>query len=59
MIDAAIIRVMKSRKMLDYQSIQTETRKLITIFVPDPVMIKRRIESLCERDYMKRDEKDK
>jgi Cullin, a subunit of E3 ubiquitin ligase len=50
---------MKSRRVLDYNSIQTETKKLITMFVPDPIIIKRRIESLCERDYMKRDENDK
>jgi len=58
-IDATIIRIMKSRRILDYNSIQTETKKLITMFVPDPSMIKRRIESLCEREYMKRDEKEK
>jgi cullin 3 len=59
LIDAAIIRIMKSRRVLDYNGIQTETKKLITMFVPDPLMIKRRIESLCEREYMKRDETDK
>jgi len=58
-IDATVIRIMKSRRILDYNSIQTETKKLITMFVPDPAMIKRRIESLCEREYMKRDEKEK
>ena len=50
---------MKSRKMLDLNSIQAETKKLITLFNPEPTMIKRRIESLMEKDYLKRDEIDK
>jgi len=55
-IDSVIIRVMKSRRVLDYNNIQTESKRLITMFNPDPIMIKKRIESLVEREYLKRDE---
>lgn len=37
----------------------TQVMKSITIFMPQPQMIKMRIESLIEREYMKRDENDK
>lgn len=36
-----------------------EVLKQIQIFVPDPKMIKQRIESLIEREYLERDKNDK
>jgi hypothetical protein len=57
-IDSVAIRVMKSRRVLDYNNIIIETKKLITMFTPDPTMMKKRIESLVEREYLKRDEND-
>lgn len=55
-IDSCIIRIMKSRRKLDLSSIEAETMKLIALFDPEPKMIKRRIESLIEREYLGRDE---
>jgi cullin 3 len=53
--EAAVVRVMKSRKVLDHNSLIAEvTKQLGTRFVPDPPFIKKRIESLIERDYLER-----
>jgi cullin 3 len=59
-IEAAIVRLMKSRKILQHNDIITEvTRQLSNRFNPSPVAIKRRIESLIEREYMERDANDR
>ena len=59
-IDAAIVRIMKSRKRLDHPSLLLETtRHLQTKFMPDPLMIKKRIEGLIDREYLERDKDDK
>ncbi|VDM51769.1 unnamed protein product [Angiostrongylus costaricensis] len=58
-IEAAIVRVMKSRKVLDHNNLITEvTQQLKHRFLPNPVLIKKRIESLIERDYLARDVQD-
>lgn len=59
-IDAAIVRIMKSRKRMDHPSLIMETTKhLSTKFMPDPQMIKKRIEGLIDREYVERDKDDK
>lgn len=58
LIDAAIVRVMKSRKTMKLNDLLTDVVKILHLFRPLPVQIKARIESLIERGYMKRDEKD-
>jgi cullin 3 len=59
-IEAAIVRVMKSRKMLNHNNIVTEvTRQLAARFNPSPVDIKKRIESLIDREYLSRDDVDR
>jgi hypothetical protein len=55
-LDAAIVRVMKSRRELIYNDLQEEVKKIITLFTPDPKIVKKRIESLIEREYLGRDE---
>ena len=56
-IEAAIVRIMKSRKTLAHAELVSECiAQLQKIFTPDVRMIKRRIESLIERDYLERDE---
>ncbi|KAJ1356851.1 hypothetical protein KIN20_014688 [Parelaphostrongylus tenuis] len=58
-IDAAIVRVMKSRKVLDHNNLITEvTEQVKHRFLPNPILIKKRIESLIERDYLARDTSD-
>jgi cullin 1 len=55
-IDAAIVRIMKSRKSISHMDLMGELiPQLQRMFTPDVKMIKRQIESLIERDYMERD----
>ncbi|GAB4829175.1 hypothetical protein Ancab_018840 [Ancistrocladus abbreviatus] len=59
-IEAAIVRIMKSRRVLDHNNIITEvTKQLQSRFLPNPVEIKKRIESLIERDFLERDNSDR
>lgn len=59
-IEAAIVRIMKARKVLDHNGIITEvSRQLSGRFLPNPAVIKKRIESLIERDFLERDENDR
>eukprot|EP00906_Rhabdomonas_costata_P004426 RCo006541 len=59
-VEACIVRTMKSRKQLHNTELQSEVlRQLGTFFKPDPRMIKKRIEDLIERGYLERDEGDR
>lgn len=59
-IDATIVKVMKSRKKIDHTSLIAECTKILsTKFSPDPQVIKKRIEGLIEREYMERDKDDR
>ena len=59
-IEAAIVRIMKARRTLDHHSIVTEvTRQLSSRFMPNPTVIKKRIESLIEREFIERDQTDR
>jgi cullin 3 len=53
-IDATIVRIMKSRKTLDYQSLMAEIIKQISLFKPEIRIIKKSIENLIEREYLER-----
>ncbi|XP_027941382.1 cullin-1-like [Vigna unguiculata] len=56
-IDASVVRVMKSRKLLGYQQLVSEcVEQLSRLFKPDIKAIKKRIEDLITRDYLERDE---
>ncbi|KAF9402557.1 Cullin-3 [Mortierella sp. AD011] len=55
MAEAAIVRVMKSRKSLDHNNLITEViSQLQGRFNPAPSMIKKRIEALIDREYLER-----
>ncbi|KAE9602152.1 putative cullin protein, neddylation [Lupinus albus] len=55
-IDASIVRIMKSRKVLGYQQLVMEcVEQLGRMFKPDVKAIKKRIEDLISRDYLERD----
>ena len=59
-IEAAIVRIMKARRLLDYNTIITEvTAHMKGRFVPVAVDIKKRLESLIERDFLERDANDR
>eukprot|EP01027_Heterolobosea_sp_BB2_P017552 GEZU01024849.1.p1 GENE.GEZU01024849.1~~GEZU01024849.1.p1 ORF type:complete len:563 (+),score=189.58 GEZU01024849.1:85-1773(+) len=54
-LDAAIVRVMKTRKTMRIQDLIQETiSQVAERFQPDPKVIKKRMESLMERDYLQR-----
>ncbi|CAD6190013.1 unnamed protein product [Caenorhabditis auriculariae] len=56
-VEAAIVRIMKARKRLDHNNLITEvTQQLRHRFLPDPKVIKKRIETLIEREYLARDD---
>lgn len=58
-IELALVRVMKSRNTLKQQELIAEaTKQLIKWFKPDPKIMKKRIENLMERGFMRRDEDD-
>ena len=52
-IDAAIVRIMKSRKELSHQLLLSEVFQQLT-FSTKAMVIKKRIENLIERDYIER-----
>ncbi|CAL9074844.1 unnamed protein product [Musa acuminata var. zebrina] len=55
-IDASIVRIMKSRKVLGYQQLVMEcVEQLGRMFKPDFKAIKKRMEDLITRDYLERD----
>jgi len=58
-VEAAIVRVMKSRRQLEHNLLITQVaQQLMQHFKPDPKIIKKRIEDLIQREYIERD-KDK
>jgi len=56
-VDAAIVRIMKSRKTLGHQLLLSELFKQLR-FQAKPADLKKRIESLIDREYLERDEND-
>ena len=60
MVEATIVKVMKTRRKIEHNALITEATKILSQkFSPDPLMIKKRIESLIDREYMERDNEDR
>jgi cullin 3 len=59
-IEAALVRIMKSRKTLSHNELIAECTKLLQArFLANPLVIKKRIESLIEREYLARAKDDR
>jgi cullin 3 len=62
-VDAAIVRIMKARKSTKYQVLVAEVIRLIgdvsKRFRPQPSLVKRRVEELVDKEYLRRDENDR
>jgi cullin-4 len=58
LIDAAVVRIMKARKTLDHRALMGEVMSQLK-FPASSSDIKKRIETLIEREYMERIEGDR
>ena len=59
-LDAAIVRIMKARKEMAYEQLKAATIDAVkSHFVPQVDIIKRRIDSLVEGEYLERSEDDR
>jgi len=53
-IEAAIVRIMKARKVCSHQQLVGEVLTQLSFFRPNPKVVKRRIEALIDREYLAR-----
>ena len=54
-LDAVIVRIMKSRKIIEHNDLMSQVITQIHMFKADLKLIKKRIESLIEREFIDRD----
>ncbi|CAK58816.1 unnamed protein product (macronuclear) [Paramecium tetraurelia] len=57
-VDSQLVRTMKSKKSVTHSDLIAQCAQMITIFKPDIKFVKKRIENLIDREYIKRDERD-
>eukprot|EP00397_Hematodinium_sp_SG-2012_P003195 GEMP01003203.1.p1 GENE.GEMP01003203.1~~GEMP01003203.1.p1 ORF type:complete len:773 (+),score=115.20 GEMP01003203.1:90-2408(+) len=60
LVEAVIVRIMKSRKALEHNQLVVEVTKHLSVrFSPSPQLVKQRIEKLIEREYLERSNNDR
>ena len=57
-IEAAIVRIMKNRKVLEHERLVEEVRQHLLNFTPALAQIQSKIENMIEREYLAKEEKD-
>jgi cullin 1 len=57
-IDATIVRILKSRRIMSHTNLVAEIFQQISYFHPDMKFVKSRIGLLIEKGYLERDESD-
>lgn len=57
-IEAAVVRIMKSRKKLSHMDLVKEVLTILSMFRPQVRSIKQRIENLISREFLARDSDD-
>ena len=57
-IEAAVVRIMKSRKKLSHNDLVKEVLIIMSLFKPQVKYIKQRVENLISREFLARDSKD-
>lgn len=58
-LDSVIVRIAKGRKTIKHPELMSEVMRQVTHFRPQPPMVKAQIESLIQREFLKRDDTDK
>lgn len=58
-LDAMIVRIMKARRTERHTELLTQVMKEVSLFKPQPQMIKQSIERLIEKEYLERDDNDR
>lgn len=58
-LDAMIVRIMKARKKERHTELMNQVIKEVSLFKPQPQMIKQSIERLIEKEYLERDDNDR
>ena len=58
-VDAALVRIMKSRQKMLVQDLRLEVVTQMQNFKPDDALIKKRIQAMVEREFMDYDKSNK
>ena len=58
-VDSVIVRIAKGRKTIRHNDLMAEVLRQVVMFKPQVQLIKAQIESLIQREFLKRDDDDK